>query len=1085
MPPQYRAFLSYAHRYKPWVEVLQQNLEACLRHAGAEPHEIFLDTVDLGSGRSWVTDLQAGVGQAEHLILVMTPEALASRRVRDEWNGFIAVRSDWADGHFHVVHLLDCPLPLFPGQLQWVEFEAHDEAKYRQGVQRLMAGLLGRSARDLPILPAGLSLPDPPVDMLPLKLRGRLVSWLEPWMSRRLLQGSLASATGARSFDFAGHPSPACAASALVVAATGDDNRVAAALRIINGLIEVFGEDELAEVETLRRLKTELERLRQDSPEAGLLGVYLRQVATDHDRLVPYFQQKAELDLLDRVYVKLELRPELAKAPGREEKELLRAGQPLGIREVLALTSADSPWVTGRWVILGDPGAGKTTLVRHLAAGLAREVGRPWVPVLDSLPRMMREREWLLDRIARRLRRAGHSAEGLTAVLDREGKEGRLLLLLDGLDEVPKEDREEAEALLRDLSSRWPQAPLVVTSRPIGYHRPGSEFRELELLPLDEARRREFLARWFGRSTGRQDDDRAVEALAVLRDDPNLWELSGNPLYLTLFALLVEQEASLQQDRRRLRNRRDLYDRVFDLLLSGEHKPEPKAIEHRDAVREVLRHLAFVMTRANLDAEPKPALVSRLYKKELDSLREELERVPSWRRGLESFLDDLAEQTGILGPHDGPEADWRFWHRTFREALAAEALDKRWKKGGAPAILAHAKEITGDESRWAEPYALLAGRVKEPDELVRALVKESPALGLRALATAQGLKEKTITEVLELTAEDVNERGQVFLRLPELLGDGERAVLLIDRLRRATRNGNDLFFLDLAAREVVRLYPDHARAAENLLARFFDHIPKPPEELFRWIETPLDGRVELWREIPAGSFWMGSPDGVGDTDEHPRHRITFRSGYQMAAVPVTNSQYLRFDPKKEPRSWEGVTAEELPHHPRVEVTWYEAVSYCRWLASSFEWARRARLPSEEEWEYACRAGTETAYWSGNEEADLERVGWYYGNSDHRTHRVGEKAANPWRLYDVHGNAEEWTASPWTSDYSDRESEVELNPSMPMPAGAETHGELRVFRGGSAWFVAGRARAAFRYDWLPWNWLEDLGFRVVLPAVPEP
>lgn len=1086
VPPAHRAFLSYVHRYQAWVEALQQNLEACLRHAGADPHQVFLDTVDLGSGRSWVAQLQAGVSQAEHLILVMTPEALASPRVADEWNGFSAIRNDWARGHLHLVRLVDCPLPPFLAQMQWVDFEAHDEAKYREGLQRLMADLLGSSARARPELPPKLDAPGPPADVLPAKLRRQLVSWLEPRVARKVFQGSISLAVGAKAFAFEGHASPACAASALLVAATGADDPAAAALRIVNGLIEVFEEDEPTEVEALRSLATELERLRQDAPEAGLLGVYLRQVATDHDRLVPYFQQKAELDLLDRVYVKLELRPEVAKGAGREEKELVRAGQPLGIREVLALTTADSSWVTGRWVVLGDPGAGKTTLVRHLAAGLAREPERRWVPVLESLPRMMREREWLLDRIARRLRRAGHPAEGLPAVLEREGKEGRLLLLLDGLDEVPREDREEAEALLRALSARWPQAPLVVTSRPIGYHRPGSEFRELELLPLDEARRREFLARWFGREASKLDDQRAAEALAVLRDDSNLWELSGNPLYLTLMALLLEQDASPQ------RNRGRLYDQVFDLLLGGKHKPEPQPMEHQEAVRAVLRYLGYAMTKDNRDAEPQRVIEARLYQKEADALREPLERVPRWRQGLQPFLDDLAERTGILGPHDGSESDWRFWHRTFREALAAEALEERWKQGGAPAILAHAKEIVGDESRWAEPYALLAGRVKEPDELVRSLVKESPALGLRALATAQGLREETISEVLELTSknaeggDNVVERGQVFLRLPELLGDGERAVLLIDRLRRATTDGNDLYFLDLAAREVVQLYPDHARAAESLLARFFDHIPRPPEELFRWVETPLDGRVELWRAIPAGSFWMGSPESVGDPDEHPRHQVTFQRGYQMAAVPVTNAQYAWFDPKKETVSWEGVAAEELPHHPRADVTWYETASFCRWLASCFEWACGARLPSEQEWEYACRAGTETAYWSGEEEADLARVGWYDGNSGYRTHRVGEKPANPWGLYDVHGNVEEWMVDSSTSDYSGREGGVELDPDTPAPpAAAEIHVELRGFRGGSAWESADWARAAIRLYWSAWDWDQDQGFRVMLPTLPEP
>src|SRR5437016_3193682 len=101
MPDRYAAFLSYAHRYQPWVEALQQNLEAGL--ADRTPHQVFLDEVDLGSGRSWVGQLQAGLDRADRLILVVTPEALASPRVSDEWQSFLATRRDWQAGRLHLV----------------------------------------------------------------------------------------------------------------------------------------------------------------------------------------------------------------------------------------------------------------------------------------------------------------------------------------------------------------------------------------------------------------------------------------------------------------------------------------------------------------------------------------------------------------------------------------------------------------------------------------------------------------------------------------------------------------------------------------------------------------------------------------------------------------------------------------------------------------------------------------------------------------------------------------------------------------------------------------------------------------------
>ena len=180
-------------------------------------------------------------------------------------------------------------------------------------------------------------------------------------------------------------------------------------------------------------------------------------------------------------------------------------------------------------------------------------------------------------------------------------------------------------------------------------------------------------------------------------------------------------------------------------------------------------------------------------------------------------------------------------------------------------------------------------------------------------------------------------------------------------------------------------------SAAQLRERLYDHILAPPEELFRWIDTPHDGRVELWREIPAGKFLMGSlPEEEGSFDnERPRHEVVVRSEFRMAVVPVTVAQFAAFDPEHDPEPEEGtardrVDEEELATHPVENVTWYQAVAFCRWLSASFRWARGARLPTEEEWEYACRAGTETRYWKGDQEADLEQVGWYEENSGGRT-----------------------------------------------------------------------------------------------------
>ena len=926
----------------------------------------------------------------------------------------------------------------------------------------------------------------PPLDD---PLRQRLLVALEPILAkkapRRLLAGMLCNNHG----DLDTCDSPRAAAEELLMLATGDDAPLMAAERITQVVLEEIGEDWPDKVEPFHALLDDLRKAQEadDHEDAGLLGAWLTKVVADHERLVPYFQQRTELDLLDRVYVQLELRRDRLEAMERlehgKDESMLWLGQSMTIRDVLALDPADHQWITRRWIILGDPGAGKTTLLRHLAADMARSKPATLIPVFESLPRLMREREWFLDRLERLMKTCGAS-KGLASVLERAGQEGRLLLLLDGLDEVPREDRDDADDFLRQMSKRWPSTSIVVSSRPIGFRSPGKAFQELELQPLDGDRRREFLARWFGRADGSLDRDRAATAASQLEADPSLRELSSNPLYLTLMALLLEQNDSPAT------NRTQLYDQVFELLLEGKHRPEPKPIARKKSVRKALRFLAFDMTQDNRDAEPIADLENRLYKPEADKLRVDLERHGRWRHNIRLFLDDLAEQTGILGPHDGEDAGWKFWHRTFREALAAEALEAQYESGGQKKILEHAKSIAGDESRWAEAYALLTGRIDAPDELVKALVRENKALGLRAIATAQTLEDATIDEILELTAK-WSERAKVYTQIPDLLGEAEPALALIDRLRRRTRNGNDLYHLDLAAELVARRWPEDARTAQELRGRLYDHIPAPPEGLFQWVETPLDGRVELWREIPAGQFLMGSPEGEGYGDERPQHEIVFESGFRLGAVQVTQAQYAAFDPAHS-NGFKGA------NRPVERVTWFEAMAFCRWLGSHSATAG-ARLPTEEEWEYACRAGSTGRYWSGESEDGLGRVGWYKENSGNETHPVGEKPANPWGLYDVHGNVLEWTSSPWTEDFQGRElgltmdpsslGPINLTPEMAGSAGssadpAKASGVGRVRRGGSCASAASWARSAFRGWDLPSGSFRVLGFRVLLPLPPR-
>ena len=254
-------------------------------------------------------------------------------------------------------------------------------------------------------------------------------------------------------------------------------------------------------------------------------------------------------------------------------------------------------------------------------------------------------------------------------------------------------------------------------------------------------------------------------------------------------------------------------------------------------------------------------------------------------------------------------------------------------------------------------------------------------------------------------------------------------------------------------------------------------IVKPiPADLFRIVQTK-DGELDLWCEIPAGTGWIGSPEGEkGRHDrEGPRHQVEITRPFWMSAVPVTNAQFGAFDPEK--------ANADRPDHPVVEVSWDDATAFCHWLAEERDF-KGARLPTEEEWEYACRADRSTAYWNGDTEADLAKVGWYESNSGRSTLAVGEKPANSWGLYDVHGNVWEWTASPW-KDYSRQATGLTVDPAeTPADLAAASPRVRRVFRGGSFWGTAQFARSAYRNHWNPGVRNVDLGFRVLLPFAPS-
>jgi formylglycine-generating enzyme required for sulfatase activity len=234
-----------------------------------------------------------------------------------------------------------------------------------------------------------------------------------------------------------------------------------------------------------------------------------------------------------------------------------------------------------------------------------------------------------------------------------------------------------------------------------------------------------------------------------------------------------------------------------------------------------------------------------------------------------------------------------------------------------------------------------------------------------------------------------------------------------------------------------------------------------------------NGFIEMV-EIPAGTFQMGQI-----SEETPVHTVNITKAYYIGKYEVTQKQYTDIIGTN-PSNFTG-----NDNNPVEKVNWYDAIQFCNELSkkeglepcytleSGTNWLcdfnkKGYRLPTEAEWEYACRAGTITDHYTGTSESQFASAAWYGSNSDSITHPVGQKVANNFGLYDMHGNVWEWCWD-WYSDYEEG--------TFDDPTGPNT-GSWSIIRGGS-WLVdMWSCRSARRNFLNSVDAFYDVGFRVV-------
>ncbi|MDN5212198.1 formylglycine-generating enzyme family protein [Fulvivirgaceae bacterium BMA12] len=266
--------------------------------------------------------------------------------------------------------------------------------------------------------------------------------------------------------------------------------------------------------------------------------------------------------------------------------------------------------------------------------------------------------------------------------------------------------------------------------------------------------------------------------------------------------------------------------------------------------------------------------------------------------------------------------------------------------------------------------------------------------------------------------------------------------------------------------------------------------------------------------IKGGEYMRGSPDSETDRkqDEGPQYKVKVPD-FWMGKFEITWDQYELFmqraiDQLQDPSSGgkeiaikvDGVSGATTPYvdmsfgmgkrgYPAINVTQYAASMYCKWLSAIT--GNFYRLPTEAEWEYACRAGTSTAYHFGDDPAALDAYGWFYENSEDKYHQVGLKKPNPWGLYDMHGNVAEWTLDQYDPNYYQQHANGISANDWALP----TELYPRTVRGGSWYDDRDKLRSAARKASNPrWKqrdpqipkslwWLTNspfVGFRVVRP-----
>jgi formylglycine-generating enzyme required for sulfatase activity len=728
-------------------------------------------------------------------------------------------------------------------------------------------------------------------------------------------------------------------------------------------------------------------------------------------------------------------------------EEVFRSAEEFGLRAV---------------VLFGDPGMGKTTLARYLTWLCASaEMGPPrlglaagtiplYIPVryLQTEDLSKGPAGLILKHLQKNLVDTDLDPAQVSPFLT-----NNILWILDGLDEV-------ADTVLQSAVYRWLRQTIegrlddhfLLTARYAGAKEIASLSAQVltaHIQPLDDGQTSAFVQGWYRaveqsvRGICAEADEMALNHSSSLlsalggidNHSVSLRVMASNPLLLSIICLVHRKDHSLPQQPS------VLYGKCLDVLF--EHWQASKGLPYLEAAagKAILAPLAWWLQQVTGRTEGSREDCERQVATSLRAVADRAGLSPE----VAHFLDLVCDSCGVL-VRPGPDR-FGFLHRTFQEYLAAQyAVDHRQE-------LALVDRF-GD-NWWEEVITLSLSLAPEPFsvEFFRALLR-SPSLHSKAELASRCVAE-TLWFPERCFAEYLMEATQDPVDLMALL--------------RLLRTRHDTWLIESCKSLREHSSSDVSALAKEILLRSAPSI-EPQANLNL---TPRTGDTMIFDPsgilllyIEGGEFVLGSPKGR--RNESPPHRVKL-SPFWISKYPVTNAEYSRFleaTPRgPRPRYWKERRL-NAPGQPVVGLSWQEVQLFCRWSGLS--------LPTEAQWEYACRAGSTTRFSCGDSEESLDTAAWYFNNAFGQTHPVGEKKANLWGLHDMHGNVWEWTAD-WMGVYS---AALQADPLGPE------RGTERVIRGGSFLNPAENLPSSYRSSLRTGKHWHMVGFRVVLRPEPE-